>query len=1304
MKCLLFFFQLVTGLELLLTKCQEWEMNAHKGVSIAESIQSVSRLILRWRTLELDCWKTCLDSVERRVSSTSAKLWFHLYSTVASLVDEEFGGAEDPPAENLMKVQNTLREFMESSSLGRYDGRLRMLWAFTSHIELQIRSSESRQQDESRRLYGHQLLRIFWNALLFYSQFGPALGKKKQALRQPIDKKVKDFVKIMRWNDINYYALKEAVNKSHNTLHKHMKEWQKLLDQPVKSLLNEPGIDQETEGVNQGLEGLNSDIFISRLEMSGTYSAPPSQPETCYPVLSRLPSLSAKSRKLCGELLRKSPFEQRIREVDDLVGIIASTSADLQKLQVIGGSDKERQKREAKSISMRKRKSLSELFRCLQQLGVSYRRGSSMWKETLPVFNQILPILEVSASLHHLPKRSTQTAIQRFWNKCPLYYTRCIARLTTLSKLLEKPASDLGPDIVERCKGFAAQFMAIIQDQWKQCSRTHDSLVSLRLIIAQLDATAPNQTEEECAVPEFRTVVEYLDRLWGLLVDGLVVLDEFEGLMKACPDSNQKDVFQLRMDPQHEDWTVVTKSESSAMLSTCSGIRSRLTQLRRDLEKHFHLFWTTSQSSWIFHPSQWKSILDGYETLKELHVELEHVAARSDRNNFGASIHQLSRRFAEAVDKFQSHKTLSAETGDNAIGAVGAKDVEKMCQSMLHGIQEVYKKYVAVREGEEPADEEESDEFEENHLTDRVMQEMVADLNKLLKVDATVAQLTGLVESLSRSHQNPQILSVCTPVIDQYIYVVEYYFAMQLAMLRTSSKLQSVLLNVFNQLLEKGFCLPSELEESSGGSGTKFEEIESGGLGDGQGANDVSDQIDNEDQLEGAQQQGQDGEENDGDENGPKEEENAIEMSEDFDAQMQDREKKEGEEDEDKSEGEEEDDDNMNKEMGETGTGADQLEEKLWGSDEEEEGDEEKDQEEGQGDGEKKESQMTAKTGDDSDGDDDHDGADKKKEKQRQDPAEEEDPDKVNDDQIDPYHGSHEPQPEPEPLDVPDDLNLDDGDPDRDDGADNEPEENPFDIDAAKKDADAEMEEADQKEEEQEAGGEEEEGGEDGEAETRQADAKDQKPEGETDDEEGDKDGDQEMEKADDAAPTNDQEEQKQEQQAAPSLDRPAESEAQPAADDAVKGSQDKTAQKPEEEKTEEAGTNQEADNEDNEGVGMAESRQTQGHEGQEKSKVNRQLPNRKEEEAGGKSKPKKPGQSDPERALADQRKERVLQVVVRFQTISTSSSIFLCLVNFRFIQRLLVLKRKTKRMRDRNRTTMRPRPVKMHCTSTSRK
>jgi hypothetical protein len=80
----------------------------------------------------------------------------------------------------------------------------------------------------------------------------------------------------------------------------------------------------------------------------------------------------------------------------------------------------------------------------------------------------------------------------------------------------------------------------------------------------------------------------------------------------------------------------------------------------------------------------------------------------------------------------------------------------------------------------------------------------------------------------------------------------------------------------------------------------------------------------------------------------------------------------------------------------------------------------------------------------------------------------------------------------------------------------------------------------------------------------------------------------------------------------------------------------------------EDGGQNQEAENEEVEGVGMAESRQNQGHEGQEKSKVNRKtLKEEDKDEDKGKGKPRKPGQSDPNRALADQRKERVLQVII---------------------------------------------------------
>lgn len=58
---------------------------------------------------------------------------------------------------------------------------------------------------------------------------------------------------------------------------------------------------------------------------------------------------------------------------------------------------------------------------------------------------------------------------------------------------------------------------------------------------------------------------------------------------------------------------------------------------------------------------------------------------------------------------------------------------------------------------------------------------------------------------------------------------------------------------VFSVCLLKGFCLPQEVaEEMEREDGTNFHNIESGGLGEGEGTKDVSDQIENEDQLDDA--------------------------------------------------------------------------------------------------------------------------------------------------------------------------------------------------------------------------------------------------------------------------------------------------------------------------------------------------------------------------------------------------------------------------------------------------------------------
>jgi len=51
------------------------------------------------------------------------------------------------------------------------------------------------------------------NLRKYYCQFLPAADNRIAALRNPIEKDLKNFVKIAKWNDINFYAVKDSIAK-----------------------------------------------------------------------------------------------------------------------------------------------------------------------------------------------------------------------------------------------------------------------------------------------------------------------------------------------------------------------------------------------------------------------------------------------------------------------------------------------------------------------------------------------------------------------------------------------------------------------------------------------------------------------------------------------------------------------------------------------------------------------------------------------------------------------------------------------------------------------------------------------------------------------------------------------------------------------------------------------------------------------------------------------------------------------------------------------------------------------------------
>ena len=120
-------------------------------------------------------------------------------------------------------------------------------------------------------------------------------------------------------------------------------------------------------------------------------------------------------------------------------------------------------------------------------------------------------------------------------------------------------------------------------------------------------------------------------------------------------------------------------------------------------------------------------------------------------------------------------------------------------------------------------------------------------------------QLKDMADSTGSASSSPvqlssvefctQLLASSIPLLHQYLNLSHNLLVNLLAAHRATSKLLSVLLSIFTDLASKGFCLPPEIEEGEGDGATEFEDIEGGGIGEGEGMKDVSDQIENEDQV-----------------------------------------------------------------------------------------------------------------------------------------------------------------------------------------------------------------------------------------------------------------------------------------------------------------------------------------------------------------------------------------------------------------------------------------------------------------------
>uniref|UniRef100_A0A8C6J801 Midasin n=1 Tax=Melopsittacus undulatus TaxID=13146 RepID=A0A8C6J801_MELUD len=1111
----------LNGLEILLAKAQDWEENASRALSLRKHLDLVTQLIIQWRKLELNCWSVSLDNIMKQHVEKSTKHWFSIYQMIEKYVQEQTEQMD------LKTLVSTLQAFIEGSTLGEFHARLQALLVFHCHVLLMPQVAEK-----------DVLCSILWNLYNYYKQFSECVQARITELRQPIEKELKDFVKISKWNDVSFWAVKQSVEKIRRTLFKFMKKFEVVLSESCRPALVEIGKEEQLDCLQKEEESENIETKVQRLNntlrkilSARTDIAKRALPEECQDGITlhaeslqyRLPKLTKKMKKMCTTVTENNSFLSLVEDLDQFTGGIIVSVAELQNLTFDQTATKEKQKSEAKHIQLQKQRALSDLFKSLAKTGLSYRKGLS-WSRSKDYHEMLyLHPLDLNSALGvvnrtHELDATLLTEISSAWDGCQKYFYRSLARHSRLQTALLAPAKDIGLGSIERCKGFTAHLMQVLVRQRRSLTTLTEQWILLRNLLScmqEIDSRLTADREYKVAFPPQDSIQHWTDKLQQLSMQCVMVLEELSWFLQCCPKEEltkcsgiektdaKTNILQssgpemgndftgipdlipselkylspvtieqlppgCRMRKKDELWMQVA-TQLTAMLTNVKAMKAEVDKIRQQSCETLFYSWKnfevcTSAVSCLLEVS---AQLQGIESLFLPTGEDKQAANRmalikslnyiqEEINNTSSDFTAWRTQLLASMSEYSGNQWADEEFVEH----FSAK-VENVIRVVLYAIQ-----CLVERKQEGGKEEENSPDGNEGHITKLLDEDLSADLDSLHVQKATLA-VSELLENLksygenytSDKHmffnQSCYLMVRLKPMLCRYSDLILFYLTVLLASHRSTGKLLSVLTSIFTELAQKGFCLPKELLEDEAGEGaTQFHDYEDGGIGDGEGKKDVSDKIENEDQVsEDSFKKGEEKEKEDQDSKPDIEgEDNAIEMSEDFDGKMHDGEQEKKEDDENSDEEEE-----LDKQMGnlDNAEADDKLDERLWGDEDEDDDEDDSSKTEETGPGmDEEDSELVAK--DDNLGTGNKDDKkqypkDEEKEQQEEDGGNKEkiheqiDEREYDENEIDPYHGRQEKEPEVEPLDLPDNLNLENDE--KSDEEEEGEEENDFEID-----------------------------------------------------------------------------------------------------------------------------------------------------------------------------------------------------------------------------------------------------------------
>uniref|UniRef100_A0A5S6QIN1 Midasin n=1 Tax=Trichuris muris TaxID=70415 RepID=A0A5S6QIN1_TRIMR len=793
---------LLPALQSLLGRVEQWDQVARRCDKLSEASEPLRALLIEGRRRELSRWSVLLDDAEIEFRNAG------LERALA------FADIIDLCQTQAVPVGGFIKHFsvdIASLSVGHFVSYVRGVRLLLRHCA-SIRESP------------------YWNVLAnmcaYYSQYFDVVQKVVATARQPREKELKDLIRILKFNSLNWWALLDSVKHKKRQLFNIVKKYKQQLAQPLSVELSAGTVSRLTVAEIRCFPSVGSCFNDS--ELLNAFGDCP------------------KIFKLYGkfdQLLRHVDMDASVLRCSQMLAEVAEMCRDTTtKLQrPVGCGEKEEGQKLFRRELTQRQKMIAALTRTMSDVvGLSYRKGHLITFEQMENAAFSMPVDEDDEV--GTPKESHENyeALCRVFWTCMSYWMKVSTKnFTGVNDQVEKRTGSVMLGLSNICMNSVVHLFDALNTQRR-------SLENLRLLCRE-GRTLADDLRRKTNMREGRLCAKVLPEMRLLLHEARTAVSTLITLWKTAPDDDHGSVegdskwsrlakLLHGFNPPIAGWTKQSSDFASCM--------DRLSQLQLDLDsicKEADQLCLCSAKHVDYVPGcqvqRFGKMLSLIVTalLPQMGELLKVVdGCRDGQPSFhGGSLPEWATKLRDACEKaqkcLQAARTSLPESAD--VDVALADETFQAAQLLA---QNLHKRNRLLCEADSPA-------------------QTISKASSIL-LNANINELNALVRNFNESllettTASPRSLVICSALHKlcgtlEAVYEHSYKLTIQFCSFYEA----------FGQLVmtlyERGYVEPPPMEETDGGGETKFENFENAGMGEGEGVKDVTDEIEDMGQLE----------------------------------------------------------------------------------------------------------------------------------------------------------------------------------------------------------------------------------------------------------------------------------------------------------------------------------------------------------------------------------------------------------------------------------------------------------------------